>query len=325
VSIATTAVGSDEALQGQFIRLTALLFLVGLTASRVGVVLHELGGHYGVARSFGCSLTELRLFLFGGGWVNYDCRALTSAQELATDLGGIAIELAAGALLGLGVARFVRAPLARLLVAGMGALFVLHGLFYLVTGVHYGVGDGRMLHGMLAGRRGGWVAAGSALLVALCFALVRRLAATLSPWIPAGPALLRVALATAAILLAAALHAIGFAAEQRVLAEPTYAATFRPQAEIAVEQELRRFEVERPRTGPEVAAQRRALEAEHAVFPLRPVLAVLLAIATFAGLFVALRGADADDARWAARGTLARAALVCAIAQGVVIALDRLF
>jgi len=33
-------------------------------------VLHELGGHYGVARSFGCSLTELRLYLFGGGWVD---------------------------------------------------------------------------------------------------------------------------------------------------------------------------------------------------------------------------------------------------------------
>jgi len=307
-----------------FARLVALLFLVGLTASRVGVVVHELGGHYAVARAFGCSLTALRLFLFGGGYVDYECGPLGPAERLATDLGGIAVQALAGALVAL-AARRVRDPFPRLLTASMAALFLLHALYYLVTGVHYGVGDGRALH-LLAGRsRGAWVAAGTAALVGLCFALVRRLAATLAPWLPGRGPLRRAGLAAAAMVLAGALHGAGFVVEQRLVAEAEYAATFRPQPEIVAEHELRRFEAERPRSPDEIRARRDALARAHAIFPLRPALAIALPLAAFAGLFAALRG-EAPSARAApSRRTLLRAALVCGGAQAIVFALDRAF
>jgi hypothetical protein len=308
-----------------FARLVALLFLVGLTASRVGVVVHELGGHYAVARAFGCSLTALRLFLFGGGYVDYVCGGpLGHAQQLAIDLGGIAVQAAAGALLAL-AARRVRDPFARLVAAGMAALFVLHALYYLVTGVHYGVGDGRALHVLAARGRGTWVAAGTAALLALCFALMRRLAAMLAPWLLAGGALRRAGLAAAAMVLAGALHGAGFLVEQRIVAEAEYAASFKPQPEIVAERELRRFEAERPRSPDEIRARRDALAREHAVFPLRAVLAIAVPIAAFAGLFAALRRGEPSIACRVPPDMLARAAIVCAVAEAIVVVLDRAY
>ena len=305
-------------------RLTLLLFLVGLVASRAGVVVHELGGHYGVARSFGCTLTRLRLFLFGGGYVDYACGPLTAAQQLATDLGGIAVQVGAGALLAFVAWRHAASRLTGLVLASMAVLFVVHGLFYLVTGIHYGVGDGRALHVLLGGERGGLVAIGSAVLVALCFLAATRLARRLAPWLPshAGGAR-RVAIACAAMLAAAALHGAAFELEQRVIADAAYAATFRPEPAIAVERELRRYEVEERPAPEQVAERRRVLEQRHALFPLRPVLGAGMALAAVAGLFVALRRVDPPEPA-DATGTIARAAVLFAIAEAIVVALDRL-
>ena len=305
----------------EFARLVALLFVLGLLASRAGVVLHELAGHYGVARLFGCSLSELRLFLFGGGFVDYACPPLTPAQHLATDLGGIAVQLAAGVALALGAAR-LRGGVAALVAASAAALFVLHGLFYLVTGVHYGVGDGRSLHVGLGAARRLPVAIGSALLVALGFFAARGLGRRLAAWVPTGRTSGRLAWIGAAVLLAAGLHAAAFAAEQRVLADATYAETFRPQATVEVEQTLSRLERERPLPPAEIAAARRRLEAQSAPFPLRPLLVVALGAAVLAGLATSLRG-DTGMTLQPVRDALPAAIALCVAAQLVVIALDR--
>lgn len=303
-----------------FARLVALLFLLGLLASRAGVVLHELAGHYGVARLFGCSLTELRLFLFGGGFVDYACPPLTPAQHLATDLGGIAVQVAAGFALALGATRL--RGVAALVAASAAALFVLHGLFYLVTGVHYGVGDGRSLHvGLGAGRRVP-VAIGSAILVALGYFAARALARRLAPWIPTGRTSRRLAWTGAAVLAAAILHAAAFTAEQRILADATYAETFRPQATVEVEQTLSRIERERPLPPDEIAATRRRLEAQSAPFPLRPWLVAALGAAVLAGLATSLRR-DTEMTLSPARDALPAVIALCVLAQLVVIALDR--
>jgi len=307
-----------------FLRLCALLFLLGLTASRVGVVLHELAGHYGVAHAFGCSLTELRLFLFGGGFVDYACPPLAPAAQLATELGGIGVQAGIGAALVLLARRLVRGTWPRLVVASIGALFVLHGLFYLVTGVHYGVGDGRSLHILLGAARGAPVAAGSGLLVLGCFVAARGLAGLLAPWLPRAGAAARAAFALAAIAVAAALHGAAFLAEQRVLADATYAESFRPQAAVEVERELRRFEREQPRPPEAIAARRRVLEAQHAPFPLRPVLGAAMGAAALAGLWLGLRNAP-PGAGEAPRRALVPVAALCAGAEAVVVALDRLF
>ena len=307
-----------------FAQLVVLCFLLGLLASRAGVVVHELAGHFGVASLFGCSLAELRLFLFGGGFVDYACPPLTPAQSLAAELGGIGVQVGAGGLLALAATR-LRGGVARLVLASAAALFVLHGLLYFATGVHYGVGDGRTLHVAWGASRWIAVAAVSGLLVAGSFAAAGALARLLAPWLPAGGRATRAGVLAAAIAAAAALHAAAFAAEQRVLADATYAETFRPQAEVEVEQALRRLEREQPRPAAESAERRRALEAAATPFPLRPWLGAGMAFAALAGFARGLAHGGGGAPARAPKGVLVRVALLCAAAQGIVVALDRAF
>lgn len=283
----------------------------------MGLVLHEIAGHGGVAAAVGCRLTGLRLFLFGGGYVDYECAALAPAGALAIDLGGIALELIAGAGL-LWLARGRRGVLG-LFAAAAGLLFVLHALFYLVTGVHYGVGDGRGLHGLLGPGRAALVVAGSAALVGATFVAARGLAARIGAWVPAPRPGARAAMVAGAALAAAVLHGALMLAEQRLLADPVYAASFRPEHEREIAAQIQRFE-EQPRTPAELAAQRQVLEERHAVFPLTPVLGVGMALAALAGVALSARRAPPAPA---APVRLGPAALACALSIALTVAIDR--
>jgi hypothetical protein len=272
----------------RFLALASLLFALGLLASRTGLVLHEVGGHWGVAAAFGCTLNEIHLFYFGGGWVDFDCAQLTPAQSLAIDLGGIALQFGVAVPLLLLAWRRPRSG-AGLACSVVGALFVVHGLWYLVTGMHYGVGDGRELHRMFAAQRGELVVAGSAVLVACCgagaFALGRRSSARVGGrrW----P--LRVATLAGAMLVAAGVHGLLTWTELKLRADPVYAATFQPEHEQKIAVEMRKFEAERKPTPEQVVVQRAALAARYRVFPLKLVLGIAMAIAAIAGVTIALR------------------------------------
>lgn len=308
------------------LRLTLLLFLLGLAASRLGLLLHELAGHAGVAALFGCRLDALRLFVFGGGYVGYDCaQPLLPAQRLAVDQGGIALELVVGALL-YAASRRREQGLAGLALAGFGLLYLLHGGFYLVTGVHDGVGDGRSLHGLLGAARAPLVALGSLVLVGACFGFARGLARRLAPSLaPAAPRA-RLALLAGALLAATAAHAGLMKAEQGFAADQAYAASFRPQREVEIDAQLRRYAAERPRTHEELGAQRRTLETRSAQFPLTPLLGTGMALASLAGLGLEVlrrRAGEPAAPPWCAR-SLRRAGALCAVSLGIVIALDRL-
>ena len=304
-----------------FVRLAALLSLLGLTVSRIGLVLHEIAGHGGAAAAVGCRLTELRLFRFGGGYVGYECGALGLAQELAIDLGGIALELAAGAGL-LWLARR-RGGLLGLFAVATGLLFVLHALFYLATGVHYGGGDGRMLHGLLGADRAFLVLAASALLLGGSLVAGRQLGARLAAWVPARGWRARAATLAAAVLAAAALHGVLMRAEQALLADPVYAATFQPEHERQIAAQLERFE-QAPRTPAERAVQQRALREQHAVFPLTPVLGVGIGLTALAGIAAACRRSGAAPGAPLPTHALRTAALACALSIALVFAIDRL-
>ena len=89
----------------RMLSLPALLLAIGLLASRTGLVLHEIGGHWGPAAAFGCTLGEIRLFVFGGGWVEFACTRVSLAHSLVIDLGGIALQLVLGAALMLAARR----------------------------------------------------------------------------------------------------------------------------------------------------------------------------------------------------------------------------
>ena len=272
----------------RFLGLTALLLALGLLASRTGLVLHEIGGHWGIAAAFGCRLREIHLFFFGGGWVDFQCAALTRRQSLAIDLGGIAIQFAFAAPL-LVLARRWPRSLAGLACATVGTLFVVHGLFYLVTGIDYGVGDGRDLHRLLAAQRGVLVAVGSIALVVSCglgaLALAQRLATRVAGarWAP------RVAWLGTAMLLAAAIHGALMWTEMRLRDDRVYAATFQPEHEQRIESEVQRFQQQARRTPEQVAAARQVIAARHRVFPLRAVLGISMGVAALAGVAIALR------------------------------------
>ena len=317
-------------------RLSLLLFLVGLTASRLGLLLHELAGHAGIARLLGCQLDGVRLFAFGGGYVEYACPRQPLAATLAIDFAGIALELAAGVLL-LGAAR-ARQSLLGLFLAGAGLLFVLHALFYALTGVHYGVGDGRQLHRLLGDRRTVPLAIGSVALFVTSFYCARLVARRLAAGVPGRNRHRRVATLAMAALAASALHGALLLAEQRVVADAVYAASFTPEprrpsrtppptASAAtqppgeVTSERSRDPAPEPRTTP-----RRAVPTAPAPFPLRSVLAAGMAIAILLGFSSALRRVRADGDRTALTGapTLARAAAACALAIAAVLAVDRL-
>lgn len=272
----------------RFLTLAALLLGIGLVASRTGLVLHEVVGHWGPAAAFGCTLGEIQLFVFGGGWVDFTCAQLTAAQALAIDLGGIALQIALGSGLLLAARRWPREPLGLVLLC-VGLLWIVHALFYLVTGVHYGVGDGRTLHQSFGDRRVLLVATGSAVLVAICAGFAATLARRLSRRVPDGGTPMRVAWLAAAILVASALHGALAWGEQRLRADPVYAASFTPEHEVAIAAEVRRFEQAKPRTPEEIAAARREIAARRAPFPLRPALGIAMALAALAGIARGLR------------------------------------
>lgn len=123
-----------------------LLFLAG----RFGLIVHEFLGHGLAATLLAGGVTSFRLFPFGGGMIGWrypetDGFAEALTPHLLIHLGGIAAELAVGLIL-LSAVRFRRF---NSVLAGLGmatsALLIIHGLFYLATGVFHGGGDGRLL------------------------------------------------------------------------------------------------------------------------------------------------------------------------------------
>src|SRR5687767_7376990 len=96
------------------LRLAGLLAAVALATSRLGLLVHELLGHGGVAVAAGGEVIEVRLFWFAGGWIRYTLPAHSPAW-LAVWMGGIAIELVIGIALVLAVRG---GSLGRLLVRG---------------------------------------------------------------------------------------------------------------------------------------------------------------------------------------------------------------
>src|SRR4051794_23792631 len=89
-------------------RLTLTLACLGLAASRLGLVAHELVGHGGAALLAGGDITDVRLFWFAGGWIRYDVPGATLATSVFIAMGGIAIELVAACALWLVASRAIR-------------------------------------------------------------------------------------------------------------------------------------------------------------------------------------------------------------------------
>jgi hypothetical protein len=286
-------------------RLAGCLTCIALATSRIGLVAHELVGHGGVTLAVGGQIGEVRLFWFAGGWVHSQLAEPTIAKWLAIAMGGIAVELVAGAA----IVAFARGRIVR----AIGAAIALHGSWYLATGAWSGFGDGQLLYRVL----GDWrypvaIAAGSITCAAAYFGAKQAFGA-----LAGAVSSHRVAWTLVAIAIAAALNVALAIGEVRVRRDRAYAQVMAPERERIVARELDAWQVAQgsAATEPAIAEHRATLEAEHKTFPFWLVLAACTALAVIAG---ARRSPLVEQATLALRG----AAIAAAISIGGVIALS---
>jgi len=83
---------------GRFLLLDLALLALMILASRLALVLHEVGGHAVPAKILGATALEVRLSPLGGGYVSPTFpKPVGTAGTVVFDLGGIAINLLTGA------------------------------------------------------------------------------------------------------------------------------------------------------------------------------------------------------------------------------------
>lgn len=303
-------------------RLTLLFSLIGLLASRIGLLVHEFIGHGGAAFALGGSVPAWRLFLFGGGWIQYERNPwYSSFEQHSIALAGVALQSLVAALI------WYRSRERPGLAASMARLIAMllwaHACVYLALGVHYGFGDGRLLHESLSStERAVLIVLVVGALVYLSYALTRGallLAASLGKSVGA----IRAASAALAVTLAAGAHFGLYYAESRVIdPDETYASIM--QQEIDRKLALHMAELQRLRLAQgvewnvqEVAAEKQAFVSRHEPFPLRPLVYLLCALVAVAAAFRHARTQARLPAPWN-RGTAIAATLSLALLLGTI-------
>lgn len=271
----------------------------GLAASRVGLVVHELGGHGGFAVAQGGEINALKLFWFAGGWINYSIEDPTAAGAMLASMGGLVVELVLGGALWIGLARADRratdAGSTRLgirILRGAGAAIVGHAGWYFATGTWHGFGDGLPTYRALGDARYPIAIAAGVLTCAVAFACARLV---FGAFVAVVPGTRRIVGVVVAGLTAAMLLGVPVAIELSMRADTRYGAIIRPEAERLAEREAAAWQREMQRRGTTIdrearEAEARRLAARHREPPFLPVLAVLVAAAVVLGAWRA-RGA----------------------------------
>ena len=294
------------------LRLTGFLAAIGLVTSRAGLVAHELVGHGGAALVEGGEILAMRLFYFAGGWIRY--RLPDPGPSAFVEIAGIGVEAVIGLLLLIAIRRdTLPARIAR----GVGAGLVVHAGWYFSTGTWHGYGDFVRLHRELGDARMPLaLVVGFASCVA-AYAGARIALGSLYATIP-GRRAARIAGVATACVIAGALQIGLMLGETALRHDETYGTIMRPERDRVIARELA-YQRRNPAMDEALRAARlRELEEQHRVFPLMPVLGVLVAAATILG---ARRARTAPDGPVPARFvTIAAALAVGSVA--IVIALD---
>jgi len=314
------------------VRTAVVFFLIGLTTSRISLVLHEFVGHGATGACFGAGLESWRLYIFGGGWIRWGApaRPWTAFHHTAALLGGIAVELVIGTAALVVALRLRHGSLVRMALAGFSALNILHGLVYLVRGAHYGYGDGVPLHYLLGRGRPFFVTALALLLITAGLFLAWIIARELRCWTGDIGRVRFFGLAAGSVLFALALHGGLAFGEQWLLPDAAYCGVKETESRRLVRRELaqRAREVEATKgaaaTDEEIAELRRELEQKHRSFPLDVPLFAGLAVAIVAGGLLAREPSAGTGGlsapKWRA---VARLAAACGLSLLVTLALRR--
>ncbi|HEY5924956.1 MAG TPA: hypothetical protein VIV11_24915 [Kofleriaceae bacterium] len=305
----------------EVLRLAALLAGIALATSRIGLIVHELVAHGGMALAVGAEVIDVQLFWFAGGWIRYQYPDPSLAGVLAIAMAGIALELVVGAALWL----LVRGrTLGRRLVRGMGATLVIHATWYLATGAFHGFGDGLVLYRSLGDARIP-VAIGAGLVTcAAAYFAAKSVLGALAATLP-GSTRARVIGVVVAALLAGGLHAGLTAGELALRSDPTYSAAMQPQRDRNIALELARWQRDQAARGVAIddgarRVERARLAAKHKTFPFVWLLAVATAASVIAG---AVRTRKVEDERITNR-LLALTLGIAAVSICAVIVLDLL-
>jgi len=314
---------------GNVLRLTCLLVCAGLAASRLGLIVHELGGHGGFAIVQGGEITDLRLFWFAGGWIGYSLDEPTAAGMLAASMGGLIVELVLGGALWFGLARSDRlatkAKQTRLgirIIRGIGAALVAHAWWYFATGTWHGYGDGLPSHRAFGDARYPVAIAAGLVTCVVAFGCARLVLGAFTAVLPGRHRIgVAIAMAVSAVVLAAPA-----VVEVRVRGDSRYGTIMKREGDRLAERELIAWQREMKRRGTTIdqtvrATEARRLAERHRQPPFMPVLAVLVAVAIALG---AWRARVAPGAA-ITRRVLVTAALVAAGSLTAVIALDAAF
>jgi hypothetical protein len=301
-------------------RLAAWCLAVSLVISRAGLLVHELVGHGGAAYAVGGAVTDLHVYLFAGGWIEYGGSARWSPTALAVvSLAGIAVELAvAGAL-----AAWARRTDALALRAAAWALAI-HAALYLAIGTADGVGDGVWLHRRLGAARAA-VVVPVTLVAALAAAVAaRRLGAALLARLPAHRPRHQRAQLVLALALAGGAHAALVVGELRLRPDPVYASVMATEQRRVVERELAAWRAAHPTVDDAaLRAARAAIAARHPARRWAPWIVVAVAAAVVLGLAGAR--ARAAPAAPAPLAPAVIAALAAVVTVGTIDALVRGF
>jgi hypothetical protein len=132
----------------QLLRFDVLLVGVLVIATRLGCILHEVGGHALVAQLLGAKILSIEVTLFGGGSVDYDFPTEPSmAASFWVTAAGMLVNLVTGTAALLLARRYESRHVLGPLLAVFGATSVLLPLAYLAIGGYYEAGDsGQLLY-----------------------------------------------------------------------------------------------------------------------------------------------------------------------------------
>jgi hypothetical protein len=302
---------------GAVARLTCLLAAIGLATSRIGLIVHELGGHGGTAVAFGGEITSFRLFWFAGGWIRYDFDDPTRGTLLAISLGGIAVELVIGAALWFAVRKD---RLGHRLVRGVGGALVIHAGWYLATGTWHGYGDGVLVHRAVGDWRYSIAIAAGLATCGVAHAVARLVIGALAASIPGSRKTQLVGLAVAAALATGVQTGLALG-ELAVRGDGTYGAIMSSERDRAVARELAAWQREHgsASAADRAEAERRAAARHPSEPPFLPILAGLLAVAVALGAARARPPTDPLVWRHAAiAGVIAGGAVIAVISLDVV-------
>jgi len=314
-------------------RLTLLAFLVGLVATRLGLVLHEFLGHAATAAAVGCDIDGYYVFWFGGGYVRYSrAEAFSLGESLFVALGGLALEIIIGVICLLWARKLKAGSVWQITVLGFGVGHLLHSLHYMAGGSYHGYGDPWIVYRELGESRVYLSVALAVVMCALGFVLARHLAGFLRGGLAGHGKHSQLAIIVAAVVTAGGMHAGLAFGEQALAPNRTYKATFKSMSQRKVDHGVRRYRVmvKRKRgkgpTKAEVAAMRRRLAKKHKTFPFALVMSVCLVISVIGGVFFARASAVTEASlpspsgqRWlalVAAGSLGLVGLLRALSSG---------